>query len=217
MTNSQADRSGAVQNSYYMVPEYGRSALDRQHVFTADAVYALPWFYEQKGLTGKALGGWELSGIVAANSGLPFTATVSSWDPAGLGFLGTSVVSGRPNQIANPNIAVPGTDFHNHNLWFNTAAFAKSPLCTAGAVCFPGNEHQDSINGPGFVRIDLGAFRNFKVTQRVNFQFRAEAFNLINHVNWSSIGTSLSTGSTYGKVTATRDPRILQVALKASF
>jgi hypothetical protein len=221
MTNAQADRSGAVQNAYYMVPEYGRSQYDRKHVFTTDFVYALPWFYEQESLVGKVLGGWELSGIVAVNSGLPYTATVSSWDPAGLGFLGTSVVSGRPNQIGNPNIAAPSTDFHNHNMWFNTAAFAKSAVCTLASSpstpCFPGNEHQDSINGPGFERVDLGAFRNFKVTSRVNFQFRAEAFNLFNHVNWATIGTSLSTSSTFGKVQSSRDPRILQIALKASF
>jgi hypothetical protein len=220
MTNAQADRSGAVQNAYYMVPEYGRSQYDRKHVFSTDFVYALPWFYEQESLVGKVLGGWELSGIVAVNSGLPFTATVSSWDPAGLGFLGTSVVSGRPNQNGNPNIAAPNTDFHNHTMWFNKAVFAKSAVCTVASSpatpCFPGNEHQDAINGPGFERVDLGAFRNFKLTQRVNFQFRAEAFNLFNHVNWSAIGTSL-TASTFGQVTATRDPRILQVALKASF
>jgi hypothetical protein len=106
-------------------------------------------------------------------------------------------------------------------MWFNTAAFAKSAVCTLASSpstpCFPGNEHQDSINGPGFERVDLGAFRNFKVTSRVNFQFRAEAFNLFNHVNWATIGTSLSTSSTFGKVQSSRDPRILQIALKASF
>ncbi len=70
--------------------------------------------------------------------------------------------------------------------------------------------------GSGFARVDLGLFRNFKVDNRVNFQFRAEAYNLLNHVNWSSISTN-NTSSNFGQVTATRDPRTMQLALKASF
>jgi hypothetical protein len=143
--------------------------------------------------------------------------TTSNWDPASLGILGASIVSGRPNQISNPNVAAnAATPIHNHALWFNTAAFVNSPVCTSAVGCFPGNEHPSSVNGPGFERVDLGLFRNFKVGSRINFQFRAEAFNLLNHVNWSTISTG-NTSTTYGKVTATRDPRVLQIALKASF
>jgi len=217
MTNALGDRTGSVQNPYYLAPEYGRSQFDSKHVFTADAVYALPFFYEQQGLAGHVLGGWKLSGIFSASAGLPYTVTTSNVDPAGMGLLALGTVAqNRPNQIGNPNHSPAGGAVHNHTEWFNTSAFAAAPVCTANAVCFPGNEHPDSVNGPGFARVDLGLFRNFKVDNRVNFQFRAEAYNLLNHVNWSSISTN-NTSSNFGQVTATRDPRTMQLALKASF
>ncbi|HEY0308585.1 MAG TPA: TonB-dependent receptor plug domain-containing protein, partial [Acidobacteriaceae bacterium] len=218
MTNAQADRSGAVQNIYDLSKEWGRSQYDRRHVFAADVVYHLPWFYEQKGLVGHVLGGWEFSGIAAVNSGLPFTATTSSWDPAGLGFSGTSIVSGRPDQIADPNSTPSGgAPQHTFLHFFNTAAFVRAPACTAAATCRPGNAKQDVVDGPGFFRVDAGLIRNFKVGSYLNFQFRGEAFNVFNKDNFASIGTAINTASSYGMVTATRDPRILQVALKASF
>ncbi len=210
LTNAQSDRSSAPQNTYDINAEYGRSALDRRHIMTADFVYELPFLREQQGLTGRLLGGWEVSGIVSINTGLPFTATIgNNIDPAGLGFLGASASGPRPDQVGDPNSG-PGTRTLLH--WFNTSAFSPVP---SGQVR-TGSAHRGTISGPGFQRWDLSFFKNIKVTEGSAFQFRAESFNTFNHTNFDSIVTATTSGL-YGQVTAARDPRILQVGLKFNF
>jgi hypothetical protein len=232
LTDNQTDRSTAVQDRTNIRGEYGRSQLDRRHILTADFVYAIPFFYEQKGLVGRALGGWELSGVVAVNSGLPFTPSVTNQDPGGIGFLGASSAGGRPDQLSNPGV---GTGLKTVAKWFNPAAFSTVPLGTVRA----GNTPRGAINGPGFQRIDLGVFRNFRIAgsddHRVTLQFRAEAFNLINHNNPASLNVAAYTGSAttttiatgvtvgpvqntlFGVVNAWRDPRIMQIAVKINY
>ncbi|GAA3770008.1 TonB-dependent receptor [Terriglobus aquaticus] len=216
LTDNQTDRSTSIQDRTNPRAEYGPSQYDRRHVFTADFVYELPFFREQHGFLGHVAGGWQFSGIVAVNSGLPFTASTSNLDPGGLGFLGASASGGRPDQVGNPNKNAP----HTRLQWFNTAAFAPVPLGQAR----PGNARRGSILGPGFQRWDLGFMRNFKLTEkhRTDLQFRAESFNTFNHTNWATIATSAFVsqtgfGTSYGQVTATRDPRILQLALKLNY
>ncbi|NUQ30573.1 MAG: adenylyl cyclase, partial [Acidobacteriaceae bacterium] len=223
LTDNQTDRSTAIQDRTNPRGEYGRSQYDRKHVLTADWVYELPWYREQTGFAGHILGGWQFSGIVAMNAGLPFTISTSNLDPAGLGFLGASSAGGRPDQIGDPN---SGSGIRTRQKWFNTAAFAPVPLGQVRA----GNARRGSVNGPGFQRWDLGFMRNFKLTEgfrgtdhRIDLQFRAESFNTFNHTNWASIaGTTAYTSQTaisssYGTITATRDPRILQLALKLNY
>jgi hypothetical protein len=215
LTTNQSDRSSGVQYSYCIPCEYGRASLDRKHIFTANGVYDLPFFRSRKDAVGKILGGVELSGILTANSGLPFTAldSRSLGDPAASGLNGVGapnngrVASPRPNQIGDPNQGAP----HTWAQFFNTAAFA--PVTVGGA---PGNAHRGSINGPGLVRFDLALLKNFAFTERFNLQFRAEAFNVFNHTNFSSIDRTRSS-PTFGQVTATRDPRVMQLALKLGF
>ena len=220
LTDSQTDRSSAPQNTYDIRSEYGRSQMDRRHIFTADFVWDLPWFKDQKGLVGRTLGGWETSGIVAINSGLPFTVAMSggstlldgskATDAAGLGILGSSPAGLRPDQISDPN---QGSDLKTRTKWFNTAAFT-APTVASGKV---GNAHRGTINGPGYSRIDVGLFRNFKITNGTTIQLRAEAFNVVNHTNWATVATTATSTSTFGTITAARDPRIMQFAGKFTF
>ncbi|MBS1821856.1 MAG: TonB-dependent receptor [Acidobacteria bacterium] len=210
LTNNQSDRSSAPQNTYDIAAEYGRAALDRNQILTADFIYELPFLLHQPGLVGRVVGGWEVSGIVSMNSGLPLTATIGNGiDPGGLGILGSSAAGPRPDQIADPN---SGPGRHTLLHWFNTAAFAPVP----SGVVRPGNAHRGTVNGPGFQRWDLSLFKNFKVWENSSFQFRAETFNTFNHTNFDAVSTSTTSG-VYGQVTATRDPRIMQLGLKFNF
>jgi hypothetical protein len=227
LTNNQSDRSNAAQNSYNIAGEYGRSALDRTNILTINGVWELPWMKDQRGLVGHLAGGWEVSGIVAVNSGLPLTVTMSGGgtlpdgsianDAAGLGIIGSSASSLRPNMIANPNNATGGAALKTRLNWFNKQAFS-APLPSSYS---PGNERRGVIEGPGFNKIDLGLFRNFRIYESLDFQFRAEAFNVLNHTNWAGTSSSniglTATASTFGQILATRDPRILQLAGKLRF
>jgi hypothetical protein len=80
-----------------------------------------------------------------------------------------------------------------------------------------GNEKRGVVSAPGFERIDLGLFRNFKILEGLKFQLRGEAFNLLNHTNLGSPGVTSTTSSTFGKITTARDARIVQVAGKFTF
>ena len=215
LTDNQSDRSTGIQNSSCPVCDYGRSTLDRRQVFTGNYIYDLPWQRSQQGLVGHLLGGYEFSGILTINSGLPFTVLTArgQGDPAAVGVNTSgapnngSVASPRPNQISDPNNG-PKT----FTQFFNTAAFA--PVTVAGAS---GNERRGAVNGPGLWRYDMALLKNTRIRESVNLQFRAEAFNLFNHTNFQTVGTTLTTTSTFGHVTAVRDPRIMQLGLKLNF
>jgi hypothetical protein len=239
LTNAQADYSGFIQNIYNPNGDYGRAAVDRNNVLNIDGVLEEPWFRDQRGVVGHTLGGWEISAIYSINSGLPLTVSGSGGaqinynlpsgvnsvfnnstnggtltDNAGLSVLGNTNAGLRPNQVGDPNSG-NGVPIHQkgyNKLWFYTGAFAapapNSPV--------PGTARRGTIQGPGFNRLDLGVFRNFKLYERLAFQFRAEAFNAANHTNVQTINTT-ATSSTFGEVTGYRDARILQFAGKFTF
>jgi hypothetical protein len=242
LTNATADYSGFVQNIYNINGDYGRASVDRKQVLNLDGVFEEPFFRDQKGLAGRLLGGWEISGIYSLNSGLPLTVSASGGlqinynlpggvpsvynnatnggtmtDNAGLRILGATSTGLRPNQIGDPNRG-NGIKIHNKSYnssalpWFYTGAFAAP----AANIPVPGTAKRGTIAGPGFNTLDLGIFRNFRIVERLNFQLRGEAFNALNHTNVQTISTS-ATSSTFGEVTGFRDARILQVAGKFTF
>ena len=215
LTDNQSDRSTGIQNSSCLVCDYGRATLDRRHVFTGNYIYELPWQRSQQGFVGHLLGGYEFSGILTINSGLPFTVFTKrgDGDPAAVGVNTSgapnngSVATPRPNQVGDPNNGPKTFD-----QFFNTAAFAR---VTVGGAS--GNERRGAVNGPGLWRYDMALLKNTRIRESMNLQFRAEAFNLFNHTNFQTVGTTLTTTSTFGHVTAVRDPRIMQLALKLNF
>ena len=244
LTNAQADYSGFIQNIYNPNGDYGRAAVDRTNIINLDGVYELPWFREQKSLKGRLIGGWEVSAIYAIDSGLPLTVSASSsynpsynlpagmtgayngrttagyiTDNAGIGALGNTNAGIRPNMVGNPNNG-NGLKLKNKaylqsgQLWFNTGAFVAAPQSQTNV---PGTEKRGVIEGPGFNRLDLGVFRNFRIYNRLAFTFRAEAFNAANHTNVNSVGTALSSSTSFGEITGYRDARILQFAGKFNF
>lgn len=212
LTDNQTDRSTAPQNPYNIRAEYGRAQLDRRHIFTANFVYELPFFRNEKGFASLLLGGWQTSGIVTYQTGLPFTATLGGYDPAGIGFLGPSAAGGRPDQIGDPNANAPNT----REQFFNTGAFQTTfPLTGVAAV--PGNAGRGTIFGPRTFRVDFSLMKNFRFTETMSLQLRGEAFNIFNTTSFTTFGTAVSTPSTYGVVTAARDPRTIQLGIKFYF
>ena len=234
LTNAQNDYATAPQNTYNLAAEYGPSVYNRNDILTIDGIWDLPWKRDQQGIVGHIAGGWEMSGLYVVNSGLPLTATMSGGgtvnyggltsiyngqtsggvasDAAGLGVLGPSAASLRPNQVLNPNEGYGQVQLRTRQHWFNQTAFVAPPAASFQV----GNEQRGVITGPGFNRLDVGLFRNFKLYRGSIFQLRGEGFNVINHTNWGNPGTSATSG-TFGTVTTTRDPRILQVGGKITF
>lgn len=219
LTNANADRTGAPQISSNPSAEYGPAAADRRHMFNFNAVYALPFFYEQRGLVGHLLGGWEVSGLGYFNTGLPLNVSTTGLDPAGVGVVfGSSVSSGRPDRIADPNHSTATTPIHNRLHWYNINAFSAVP---AGQIR-GGNAQRNVVQGPGWWRVDTGLFKNVNFGEHVHLQLRGEAFNLFNHTNPDTISTASlisasGFSSTAGNITGYRDKRILQIGAKLIF
>jgi hypothetical protein len=224
LTDNQSDRSNAPQNTYNIHGDYGPTLQDRRHIFTANWVYELPWLKDQKGFLGHVAGGWELTGILTAQTGLPNTVTGETLDRAGQGCLSGSTVCGlRPDQIGDPNIGAPhqwngpGLGSTGGPQWITGAAFIQTP----GDQIRPGTERRGPVYGPGFWRTDLSAVKNFKVTERVAMQFRADAFNVLNHTNPNGFASLAITSAIFGQIsTATsgvRDPRQIALGLKVNF
>lgn len=235
LTDAQTDSSSAPQNSYNLSQNYGPSAYNRNDILTIDGIWEVPWKRDQQGIVGRIVGGWEMSGIYAVNSGLPLTVTMSGGgtvqyagltsaynpaltnggvanDAAGQGILGPSAAALRPSVVLNPNSGYGQVSLRKRLHWFNQSAFVAPPAASLQV----GNERTGGIDGPGFNRLDVGLFRNFKLYRGTEFQLRGEGFNVLNHTNWATVDTN-ATSSTFGQVTATRDPRILQLGGKLSF
>ena len=201
------------QNAYDIRAEYGPADFDRRHIFTGSYIYHFPFYRLQNGISGHLFGGWELSGIVYAQTGLWLTVNGVHIDPAGLGladFNSGPIFDARPDQLGNPNHHAPHTVMH----WFDGSLFADPP---ADGIR-PGNAPRGSILGPGVRRWDASLFKNTKIGEQVNVQFRAEASNVLNHTNFDQIGTAfLLDFIRFGKVLSARDPRIIQLGLKVTF
>jgi hypothetical protein len=239
LTNAQNDYSSGPQNSYNLGAEYGPSVYNRNDILAIDGVWELPWYREQQGIVGHLVGGWEFSGLYVVNSGLPLTPILCtstscgtplnyggltsiyngqtnggiSNDAAGLGIVnGPDVASLRPNMVLNPSDGYNQVVLRKRLHWFNQTAF----LAPAPSSFQVGNEKRGVVDGPGYNRLDVGVFRSFKVYRNAVFTLRGEGYNIMNHTNWGTVGTT-ATSSTFGQVTATRDPRILQVGGKLNF
>jgi hypothetical protein len=179
--------------------EKGNCDLDRRHIFNLSTVYQVPSF--SNNVVRAIATGWRVSGIVGILSGSYLTAT-TGLDNALNGF-----GSQRPNQV----LASPYAAVKNNQTWLNPAAFAQPENGTFG------NMGRANIIGPGSIRIDLGLTREFRVRENHVVEFKAEAFNLPNHLNAGNPATNVSTTATFGLIRSAADPRILQFALKYVF
>jgi outer membrane receptor protein involved in Fe transport len=196
-----------VSDPFNVNYDRGRSDYDRTNVFNASVVWQLPYLRTSSNPFVRTLiAGWQVSGLTQVQSGQPFSIT-NGQDIAHVG-----VAQDRPNQTGNP--ALPGGRSHAQQVaaWFNTAAFTTQPVGTFG------NTQRNSIRGPGYVDVDTALMKDFLLVRETRIQFRVEAFNVLNHANFTNPDGKLSdAGGNYGRITSANDPRILQGALKLYF
>ena len=215
LTDNQTDRSTAPQNSYDIHADYGRASFDRRQILTANYIYDIPLFAKRHDFVGKAFGGWEVSGIVTLQTGLPFTPTTSAWDPAGLGLIPAAIAGARPNTICNPQDGAP----HLFLQWFNTGCYQLNPTTNTGIPNVVGTGARGAITGPPTKRFDFSLFKNIAIRSegRTNLQLRMEVFNIFNHTNFRAIASTNVTSTLFGQISTVRDPRTIQIGAKLNF
>jgi hypothetical protein len=147
------------------------------------------------------------------NSGLPLNVTTTGVDPAGVGVVfGSSVSGGRPDRVGEPNANNPNYAIHTRQHWFNVNAFSAVP---AGQYR-GGNAQRNQVEGPGWWRADVGLFKNVNIAEKLHLQLRGEAFNVFNNVNFGTPNATLNS-PIFGTITTAANPRIMEFALKYLF
>jgi hypothetical protein len=221
-----------MPNSYYTNNLWGPSEYDTHHVVLVNYLYDLPFFRSQQNLTGKLLGAWELSGSAQFQTGQPCGVGTNN-DFAGVGEFGSFGCgtntsegqfwekNGTPKVLGHfaPN-GVGGAKYISTTNGNGAALFTKPAIGTFNSQFGVRNE----IYGPGFQNWNLALFKQFIINRETGFEFRAEAYNFINHPNWAQIGQAgglnlTPTSSQFGEVTqkSTTNPRTLQLSLRYKF
>jgi hypothetical protein len=192
-----------VVDPYHQGRYYGNAeGLDYRHSIGITAIYQLPIFAHSSGFAHNLLGGWKLSDITTLRSGTAVTPTVT--------FTGQGATA-RPNRISGTPVGGP----HTKAQWFNTAAFT-APTDLPNLRGYYGNAQIGSIRGPGLITFDGALYKEFHISAPVYFEFRAEAFNLLNHTNFTTVNAQDGSAS-YGQITAAADPRVLEFSGRFHF
>jgi hypothetical protein len=195
--------------------DYGNSDFDVRHRIVFTANYEVPFGKTLKGVEGVLGKGWQLNGLYAYSTGLPFTVTNGASPEQN-----TGGGADRPNAVTGGNI--------NQGLseYFDITGFRLQPFGTAG------NEGRNLFFSPPYFRFDFSTFKDFTLRESMKLQFRTEFFNLTNSPSFAAPGSTISawtgTGPTatptsagnFGKITATNAfyiPREIQFALKLLF
>jgi len=198
----------------------GPSDFDHTHRFVTSYVWQLPGLNGQNALVRTILGGWQVNGVMAWQTGRPFTVV------AGKDISKSNLNNDRAVQVGpafgpgacafNKFTNVPSPQSCVDLLVPNNLAFTVPAALTFGTTS------KGQFRWPGAFNWDMGLVKTFQITERVGIQFRAEYFDILNHPNWSSDDASVKpvanvSSPTFGSIRVADDPRIGQLALKIIF
>ena len=162
-------------------------------------VFALGWVYDLPQLW--KIAGWQIGGLVRVQAGDTVAVTQATNNNSSLGF-----AVQRPNRISDPN------EFAGRSVakWFNTAAFAAAPQFAIGT------SSRNPVRGPGLQDADLMIGKTFRITERLNLEFRAEAFNVSNTPPLNDPNGSFGSAA-FGTITSAGNPRDFEFVGKVHF
>jgi hypothetical protein len=205
----------APQDFRNLTADYGLSEYNQPYNSTTSFMWALPfgrgrhWASGAPPLVDALIGGWQLAGINRVNSGEPVTFT---YTPGA-----TFIVSGiaqdfrgannyRPNVTCDPYAQGSAQTINN---WFDKSCVS---VPTDPSQPF-GNAARNTVRGPMFWQLDTALSKSFGLGGPAKFEFRLEAFNLLNRTNFRAPNGNRSSGG-FGTITSTYDPRQLQLGVK---
>jgi hypothetical protein len=197
---SDGDFSGDIAGAYYQNPtnrraDRGSCNFDYRQLTNVTMVAESPF-------KGRILGNWQLSPSLRVQSGGPLNILAGA----------DNSLSGENLDRVNPaaGVAPYNAEWGSQIQYLNPAAFVKNPTGTFGIL------GRDLLRGPGVITVNAALVRLFHLTERYRLETRFEAFNAINHTNFSNPAVTF-TSATFGRITAAGDPRILQFAMKLNF
>jgi hypothetical protein len=193
---------GLVSNPYNVKADWGPATYDVRNLGVISAVYGLPFgdgkhFASGLGKVGNAaVSGWSVNSLVVLQAGFPFTPQLS-YNPSNNG------------DTRNPVRPFINPEFHGSailgkpNQWFTPNAFLAPPANSG----FFGNLGRDTLTGPGLATWDFSAVKDTAIHERLNLQFRAEIFNLLDRANFNTpnliVFTPTGVSGTAGAISST--------------
>lgn len=239
--NSSDRYDGNFVDSYNLKANRASSNFDQRHILNFSYIYTLPALAQHNLPTRLILGGWQYSGITEIQTGDPFSITGPVYDNAGVA---NGEGTGSYVDVA-PGVSTKASAYHGSKtqagiygpLLFNPAAFNAPTALTFG------NSGRNNLHGPRTSNFDMGLFKHFPIKEKVNIEFRTEAFNIFNHTQVTAVnngagcwGPNLGFNYNFGAsecvqgdpdnsilpsaflhASGVHDPRILQFALKVMF
>jgi hypothetical protein len=199
-TNSNA--GGRTMDDFDIMRDYAPANWSLPHRFVASYIYEVPFFrYAQQAVLRHVLGGWQFGGVTTIQSGTPINVTIGT-DRANTGSPGQ-----RPDMVATPSANCGGGNLVN---CIDASAYALPPQFTFG------NASRNHLRGPRRVVTDLSLAKNLRLGGPMQLQFRAEAFNVFNTVNFNNPGSTFGT-ATFGRITSAQPMRQIQLGARLTF
>ena len=235
-----AGNRGFARNSLNLAEERGNSDNDLRHAAVISYIYELPFgkgkAYANSGFVGKALEGWQFSGITSLQTGHPFDV-FSATDMERTGLSGRADLVGDPFGAGTPNQAGIDKVYFTNPVAFSGRNLVEPVLINgnytpraslAPTTEGPGSSGRNRFYGPGFEDFDLSISKKTKIGERAEVEFRTECYNIFNHPHFENPGfdgaSNNITSSNFGLITntvtrsdGTTSARQLQVALKINF
>jgi hypothetical protein len=196
---SQTIFTGPVLNSTGAADAYNRHLEKDVSSGDIPKVFALGWSYDIPRLW--KIAGWQIAGMVRAQSGDAVAVTQATNNNSSLGF-----AVQRPNRIADPN----QIDGRTVAKYFNTAAFSAAPQFVIGT------SSRNPVRGPGLQNADLMIGKTFRIRERIRAEFRAEVFNVSNTPPLNDPNGSFGSAA-FGSITSAGNPRDFEFVAKLHF
>jgi hypothetical protein len=201
---------GGLSNPFNAKYDYGSdTTFDRRHILNVSYIYTIPFFAKSSNLAAREIiGGWSISGVTYAESGLPLFIHYSGSD-----VLGLTAGSNRPNLVSK--VTYP----KKVSAWFSTSSFAD-PVApwNGGPNQGFGNAGKDSVVGPGIFNWNISLFKSIPLTahEGPRFELRFESFNTFNHTSFQGVDQNNHDGN-FGAITNDFGPRLLELGGKFQF
>ena len=197
----------------------GNANQDMPWNWISNFVYQAPSFRDKGRLMEETVGGWQLSSIITAQKGTPFSIGQWNTDP------GVGMWNNRADLVSGvaPNVGKGSrSDWANPNKgYFNQAAFTLPVSCNdkTPGWCGFGDTNRNAYFGPGVFGIDSSIMKNWTLTEGKTFQFRWDAFNATNHPNFGNPASTVNQApGVFGVISGVNGhPRIFQGALRLTF
>jgi hypothetical protein len=199
------------------------SDFDVTHIITGNFIYELPFGRGKQfgsnmpGWANQVFGGWQIAGIPSWRTGFAFT-TISNAFPISFLNNAPATFNGDQSAIKVKIHDEPGTGIQLF------ADPSKAIASFTGPLSLSEGGSRNSFRGPGYANLDLGVAKHFPINERFVVEFRADAFNVFNHVNFGIPSTPSATGvaditdpSSFGNITTAAAPRQMQFALRLDF